>query len=284
MTHAASRRSIGGAWKLPGVALVVVAAAVLIEWISRSIVIDFLSWWPVWVVLGGITYWVGDRKLGRVRLAGLVSILSVAMVGLFVLAHLQGWSFLPSSSDHLVGASDGGISTAAVSAEVEGDLRVASGGSGVLYTVAPIRRGGVVGVPSAVERSQGDVVSVEIVAVDDPGWYEFAGWILDLSPVPAWSLSLSGEIDADLTQLKVDNLQVDGGGTLSLGVVTQSTPVAISGDFVISVPGDQAVRVIGPAEVPESWVHNNTGTTSPVDGQGWVISVPEGSILQIESR
>lgn len=284
MTHAASRRRAGGAWKLPGVALVVVAAAVLIGWISRSIVIDFLSWWPVWLVLAGVTFWAGDRKLGRVRLSGLVAIASTVMVGLFVVGHLQGWPILPSSSDDLVGVNDTDIQTASVSAEVEGDLRVAPGAGGALYTVTPIRWGGKVGVPSAVERLQGDVVSIALAAADEPGWYMFAGWYLDLSPGPSWSLSLSGAIDADLTQLKVDNLQIDGEGTLSLGVVTQGTPVAISGDFVISVPKDQAVRVIGPAEVPENWIHNVAGTTAPVDGQGWVISVPEGSILQIKSR
>lgn len=284
MTHAASRRRVGGTWKLLGAALVVVVAAVAIGWISRSIVIDFLSWWPVWIGLAGLGYWARDRKLGRIKLSGVIAIVTVVMIAVFVFAHLQGWDFLPSNTEELVGGSDVGIKTAAVSAAVAGDLKVASGSGGVLYSVAAIRRGGTVGVASAVERTQGDVVSVTLSAVADPGWYVFAGWSLDLSPVPSWSLSLNGEVDADLTQLRVESLQIEGGGTVSLGSVTQGTPVAISGDFVLSVPGDQAVRVIGPAEVPEGWIHNDTGTTAPIEGQGWVISVPEGSILQIESR
>lgn len=284
MTHAASRRRAGSAWILPGIALVLVGVAVLVGWISRSIGVDFLSWWPIWILLVASIYWAKGRKLGPVRLSGLLSIVSVVVIAVFVAGHLQSWSILPSTATPLSGGEDQGVESAALSADLEGDLVVMSGSSEALYSVEAIRRGGSIGLPTALERSQGEVVSVELSAVEEPGWYQFSGWNLELSPGPAWSISLNGEIDADLTELRVDNLQIGGGGRVTLGTVTQGTPVAISGDFVISVPQNQAVRVIGPAEVPADWIHNDTGTTAPTEGQGWVISVPEGSILQIESR
>jgi hypothetical protein len=281
MTHAARRRSGASAWKLPVAALVLVGIATAIGWLSRSILVDFISWWPVWLLLVGLSLWGGGRKLGRVRIGGLVAVVSVLLVAIFVWAHMQGWPILPSSAAQLVGGPDSGVETAAISAGVDGDLLVGPGEEGMLYSVTLIRNGGSVSVPEALERTQGAMASVELTEVDGPTLYQFAGWDLDLSPGPSWSLSLQGDIEARLEGLTVQDLQIEGSGSIGLGKVVSATPAAISGEFVIDLPEGQAARVIGPAEVPDDWEHSDSGSSAPSEGEGWVITVPEGSILQI---
>jgi hypothetical protein len=58
----------------------------------------------------------------------------------------------------------------------------------------------------------------------------------------------------------------------------------VSGDFVIDVPGGIPVRVVGPAEIPSDWERTDAGAASPVDGQGWVISVADGTVVEIRVR
>jgi hypothetical protein len=281
MTHAARRRSGASAWKLPVAAIVLVGIATAIGWLSRSILIDFISWWPVWLLLVGLSLWGSGRKVGRIRVSGLVSVVAVVVVATFVWAHIQGWPILPSSAASLMGGPDSGIETAAISAGVDGELSVGPGQEGTLYSVTLIRSGGPVNVPEARERSQGSMASVELTEVDGATLYQFAGWDLELSPGPSWSLSLQGEVDASLERLAILDLQIEGSGTIELGEVVSATPVAISGDFVVAVPEGQPVRVIGPAQVPEGWEHSDSGSSAPGGGEGWVITVPEGSILQI---
>jgi hypothetical protein len=41
------------------------------------------------------------------------------------------------------------------------------------------------------------------------------------------------------------------------------------------------VRVVGEAVVPEGWIESGEGFASPTPGNGWVISVGEGSSLTV---
>lgn len=285
MTHAAPRRRRGKTWVLPAVAAGLVVAAVALDALSRAVFFDAVSWWPVWLVLAGLVLWGRDLKVGSLRLPGLVAVTTVAVIAAFVLGHLQGWAFMPSSGGSLSGSADQGYTSAALSARLPGGgLEVGVGAAGLLYDAVPIRRGGDVPLPKAVERSQDGSVSIELAAVDGPGWERWAGWSLSLSPTPVWTLTLEGDIDADLSGLALENLQVIGSGSVVVGPVTMSTPMTVAGDFVIDVPAGTPVRVIGPAEVPSDWVRSGTGATSPVEGQGWVISVAEGAIVQIRNR
>jgi hypothetical protein len=168
-----------------------------------------------------------------------------------------------------------------MSARIEGRLDVGLGQSGFLYAVVPIRTGGDTGLPEAVERTQGTSMAVVLKPVTDPGFYTFAGWSLELDPSPAWALSLGGELTADLTAVRVTELQIEGGGSVRLGTPMAETPVAVSGDFVIEVSGGSAVRVVGQAEVPTGWAETSDGWESPAGAGGWVISVAEGSTLAV---
>lgn len=285
MTHAAPRKRGGRTWLLPAITALGVAGLVFAGFLSRSIAIDFASWWPVWLALLAIGIGTRGRKVGSLRLGGLVAVASVAVAIVFVTAHLQGWSVMPSSAGLLSGSADTGIDSAGLSARAPGgDLVVRTGSAGILYTVEPLRRGGEIAAPFAVERSQDGDVSVVLTASEEPGLFRWAGWSVSLSALPSWTLTLEGRIDADLTTAALDNLQLTGGGEVHLGPAIRSTPVTVSGDFVIDFPEGVPVRVVGPAQIPNDWNRTDTGASSPNEGQGWVVSIADGAVVEIRVR
>jgi hypothetical protein len=283
MTHTAagSRRGIPKAWILPLLGLVLTLVAIYARLLSRSIAIDFIAWWPVWVLLTLLTVLARGRRLGRVRLSGMVPVVVVLALGVLVTGHVQGWEAMPSASNGLIGPESGSATTVALSARITGDLVVGSGQSGFMYAVDPVRRGGEVGLPEALEQVQGENLSVRLEPATDPGPYTFAGWTIDLDRVPVWNLSLGGRVAADLTQLRLSALQVDGTGNVALGTVTESIVVNVAGTFEITVPPQVPVRVVGNAVVPGDWTESAEGFASPTPGNGWVISVGEDASLQV---
>ncbi len=283
MTHIAggSRRGVPKVWILPVLAVVVILVAIALGILSRSVLVDLIAWWPVWVVLVVFAFLARGRRWGRVRVSALVAILSVLVLGAFITGHILGWAVMPSAATVLNGPQAGSVSTGALSARIDGQLEVGSGQSGFLYAVEPVRRGGEIGPPVANEQLQGPNIAVTLDPSPDPGLYTFAGWVLDLDEAPMWSLSLAGEIDADLTGLRLTSLQLDGEGSAALGAVAEDIVVTVSGDFEISLPPGAPARVVGEATVPAGWAETNDGYESSTPGAGWVISVPEGSSLTL---
>ena len=283
MTHrfAGARRGVPRAWILPVLGLALIVAAALLGYLSRSVFHDFIAWWPVWLLLLGLTLLARGRRWGRVRVMALVPILWVIVLGLFVTGHILGWPAMPSASTNLNGPQAGSVATGALSASIEGRLEVGTGQSGFLYSVEPVRRGGDIGPPVAVEQIQGANIAVAISPSEEPGLYTFAGWKLDLDEAPVWSLSLGGDVEADLSRLRLASLQLSGRGEAILGSVTDSVVVTVSGDFEVKVPADVPARVVGHAVVPAGWLQSSDGFESPVPGPGWVISIGKGSSLTV---
>ncbi|MEX1125404.1 MAG: hypothetical protein WEE53_07035 [Acidimicrobiia bacterium] len=283
MTHTASGSGSGvpRAWLLPVVVVFGILVYAALGWLSRSVVIDLVAWWPIWILIAGLAILGRGRRLAKVRLSGLVPLIALAALGVFLAGHLLGWDVMPSSAASLVGPASDSATTAAMSARIDGRLDVGLGQSGYLYAVVPIRTGGDTGLPEAVERTQSASVAVVLEPVENPGLYTFAGWSLDLDPAPAWALSLGGVLSADLTALRVTELQVEGGGSVRLGTPMAETPVSVSGNFEMAVPSGSAVRVVGAADVPQGWTETSDGWESPAGAGGWVVSVSEGSTLAI---
>lgn len=286
MTHAAPRRqsNFHKVWLLPAVAFVLIVLATSVGSLSRSVLIDFVAWWPVWAMVALVGWLARGRRIGAIRISGIVSLGALGLIVVFLVAHLQGWPLMPSSVPGLRGTGDSDVETAALSARIAGELVVVTEDSGILYTVVPIREGGAVGVPTATESAQDGNVSVSLDEPADPGLYQFAGWHLGLSPNATWSLSFAGLVDAALEGLAIESLQIDGSGRVRLGEATSSTPLSVAGTFTIDIPRDTAVRVVGPAEVPGSWTIGDGGSTSPTEGQGWVIAVADGATVRISER
>lgn len=281
MTHraAGSGRGVPRLWLLPMGVLTGMLAVTAVGTLSQSLVLDLAAWWPVWLIVIVMAVLVRRWRVGRVRVAGLVPLLATAALLALLAGHLQGWPVMPSSSSRLIGPAESSP-TASLSAQIDGVVRIASGG-GFLYQVEPVRLGGEIGIPEAIEQVQESSISVILQPPSDPGFYAFAGWNIVLSPSPTWVLALQGEIDADLSGLQVTELQLGGDGVVRLGSVSQPTPATISGEFELIVPDGVAVRVVGEAVVPENWQQLSDGWRGPTPGDGWVISVPPGGSLSV---
>lgn len=273
-------RGFPRAWLLPIGAITLLLGIAVAGVLSRSIAADFIAWWPVWIGLGLTAYLVRDQNLGALRMAGLVPLAALFLVGVFALGHLAGWGIMPSASQRLVGPEASGITRASLTAAVDGRVSV-SGDAEFLYRVEPIRRGGRIGIPTASEQMIDSTISVALEEPADPGIYSYAGWDLTLSPVPVWALSLDGAVDADLTNLTIGELSLDGAGSVRLGASEEEAPVTVAGGFEIVVPEGQPVRVVGSASVPASWLLTEDGAMTPGGGVGWVITVVGEGTLNI---
>lgn len=281
MTHRAARpgRGIPRTWMLPLGALAALLGAVAGDLLSRSLVLDLVAWWPVWLVLVVGVVLARGRRLGRIRLSALVPLLVLAAVAALVIGHLQGWALMPSATARLVGPPSES-SGAAMVARVDGQL-VVNSGDRYLYQVYPVRLGGQVGIPGSTEQVEGDTISIELIPPADPGLYVFAGWELWLSPEPLWSLTLEGIVDADMSELQVGALQLAGEGTVILGPGSVGASVLVDGVFEMVVPFNSPVRVIGDARVPASWQQLDDGFRSPAGDEGWVITVAKGATVSV---
>lgn len=285
MTHraAGSFRGVPRIWILPLLVITLLLAAMALDILSRSLLLDIVAWWPVWVLLAIVILLSGGRRVGRVRVSGLVSIAVTAILVVFVIGHVQGWPLNPSASRYLTGPSPEPFTEASIRAVIEGDL-VVGGGSGFLYEVTPRAGGGDIGTPAAEERVVEDTVAVFLDPPADPGLDTSSGWDLTVSDQPEWTMDLGGVVDADLTTLEVVELSLEGGGEVRLGAPGSRVPVSVVGGFTLSVPPDASVEVLGSAQVPASWEDIEGGWRSPVGGAGWEISVAEGSVVSLIER
>lgn len=276
-------RAFPRSWLLPIGALTVVLGVAASGRLSRSIVADFIAWWPVWLGIAVAAYLFRERKFGMFRAAGLVPLVALAVVGLFTWGHLSGWTVMPSASQRLVGPEADGFISAAMNAQVDGVIEIEGGGQ-FLYLVEPVMRGGRIGIPVAAEQVIADSISIELEQPVDPGLYSFAGWDLELSSTSRWTLTLEGAIDADLSSLDVDQLALAGSGVVVLGQADEATDVSVDGIFHIVVPEGASARVNGRASVPASWSLDELGAISPTQGEGWVITVAPGAVVAVLER
>jgi hypothetical protein len=285
MTHLAGDRGRRAprAWLIPVAAVVAVLAAAATEYLSRSVVIDFLAWWPIWALLALGAISTRGRRLGRVELSGLVALVAVLVVGAFTIGHLEAWPTMPSSTLRLVGPETDADTTVSITARIDGTLRIHSGVSPFLYVVVPIRRGGGVAMADAIEQVQGPAVSVGLIQVDDPGPYTFSGWDVMLDESVSWSIDLGGDLEADLSGLVVDELRLGGNGVVVLAETSEPTPVAVQGGFEVIVPRQTPVRVVGQAIVPAGWAQSPDGWVAPIDGEGWVLTVDAGTTVIVSN-
>jgi hypothetical protein len=262
--------------------VVAILVAAVVGFVSRAVLLDLLAWWPVWVGLALVAFLTRRRHLGRIRVSGLIPLLATALLGLFVYAYFAAWPVMPSSGFELIGPESSTAEVAALSARIDGRLEVSPASDGFLYQAQPLRRGGDVGPPDAVERTQGMAFSVDLEPRSEPGLYTFAGWKLALARATAWSLTLEGDtITADLRAITVGEVHLIGSGDVSLGTASGLVPVTVDGSFRIQVPPGIPVKVIGGAQVPDGWSQTADGWASPYDGDGWLISGGDEASLVI---
>lgn len=273
-------RGFPRSWLLPIGALTLILGVAVSGRLSRSIVADLIAWWPVWLGLVVAAYFLRERKVGQIRVAGLIPLVALLFVALFLWGHLAGWSVMPSAAQRLVGPELGGFTEASLTAEIDGRIQV-GGGSEYLYRVEPVMGGGGIGIPAASEQVVDSSVTVTLKPPAEPGPYTYAGWDITLADSPTWTLDLSGVVDADLTSLTISELTVAGSGDVRLGPADEATPVTIDGSYRLVVPAGTPARVNGVASVPASWSPDSRGADSPAPGTGWVLTVADGASVTV---
>ena len=267
-------------WLLPVLVLTSALAASAAGLLSRSLVLDLVAWWPVWVVMAVLAVVGRKWKIGRIRLAGLVPLLTLAALGAFVVGHVQGWPVTPSSSAHLVGPPVAAATQAELSARVDGVIELRAG-SEFLYEVGPVRRGGDIAIPESVERSLSDAITVVLGPPETTGYYRFAGWDIRLSPDPTWALSLEGELEVDLSGLTLSEVHLSGSGLVTIGATSGPVSMTVNGPFEVVVASGTPVQIVGDAVVPVGWQRASDGWMSPIDGDGWLITISEASSVVV---
>lgn len=249
--------------------------------LSPGLALDLVSLWPGLVPAVIALVVVSLRRGWRRRLGALPQLLTLSWLALGLAAHVDGWPLLPSSAAELKGPANT-FASSSLEVHLGGRLEVSAGGDPELYVVEFIRLGGEVGVVEAEEVSLEDSISVALQDSGTTPFFRYAGWRISLSTQSTWNLDLGGEIGADLTGLLLSDVTADGGGWLRLGSYTLTTPIELrGGSFAVTVPANSAVRIMGEARVPPTWVAINGGYRAPTAGEGLVISVVEGASLSI---
>jgi len=266
--------------------------------VSPAVFLDIGSLWPVGAVLMAVGWavkkiWAG-RRLAQAPLYGLLAFSWMLVSAAFYFADLPG---LPSSSADLRGppADQAGFDTFSVELGA-GRLLVSAGTGPAAYRVDMVRGGGGAGVPVAVESRGGAAGGDEVrvidarqslpgdlnVTVEDNPWLRFAGWEVALHPQTTWRVALWGpQISADLRDLPVAALAVNGQGNVYLGEATGPVPVALNGTFTVEVPPQSPVRVMGAAIVPEDWTVDDDTAWFGEPEAGWQVEVTEGGSVQV---
>lgn len=248
--------------------------------LSPAVVLDVVALWPLALpalAAGVAGFWIGRRNP---RWWAAAPLLALSWLLVAVGLHLSEAAWLPSASADVAGPPAGDVSDARLEAQLDGRLVLMAGdGPEQLYALTALREGGDTG-PPAVGASVGEGRADVLVAErDDSPWFRFSGWQLDLAPGVTWRLEIiAGEVSADLRRVAVSQADLSGGGQLRLDAPIVPGRIRLRGDWTVEVPEAVAIRVEGAADVPDDWVAAGGGRRSPVDGDGWVVELVEGSL------
>lgn len=272
------------AWLMVAVAIVSIAAGVVGGILAPSVVLDVVSLWPLavgaFLVAAAL---LPLRKRGPARISAVLPLLLITMLGASVVLHLTSWRQLPSGSADIVGPRAVGVAEAELTIDLSGSLAVGAG-AGDLYSVSIKRQGGSTGVPEALESLFEDGPLFVVLRETDGGrWFQTSGWEVMLGTEPTWSLTLaSPNVEADFTAIRIGELHLLGTGSLQLPRPAENDiAVGLDGVFNVEVPAETGVEIIGTAVVPGGWVETVGGHESPFPGASLIISVAEGSQVEV---
>ena len=284
MTHTASgsKPGVPKGWLVPAVALVLILVAAAIGWLSRSIVIDFVAWWPLWLLLGGLAFFGRHMKLGRVRVAR-----ARPDPGDRCPRRLPGGTHPGVGGDAIfIGVTGGpGIGIGHRCRDVGADRRQGRcrvGGERVSLHGGPDpdRRQHRTSPSSGADPGHRDRDRPR--ARGRPGLVHLCR--LEPRARPRAELEHFARWDHRGRSLHTEVDRIAGRGEWERDSRTGRARRHRSGSPETSRsrfrPGLPA-RVVGEAVVPEDWTQTSDGWTSPAGGGGWVISVSEGATLEI---
>ena len=266
-------------WLLFSMATVAIVAAVAAELLSSTLVLDLAALWPA-VALAVLFVPLAFLRAGLWRWLPPLILLAWLLTGLAL--HLGGVTFLPSSAGDIdVDVRSDQIGTAQLTAGPVDSLAVAFDGGSQLAAVTMRRRGGDVA-PAIATPLVGDG-RAEIVLAErqDPGFFEFEGWMLHLGAVPLWELDLAASrLTVDTEGLSQGSIIASGSGEIVLSEVANESILEVTGVFDIVVPRGVGVVVDGLATTPNDWTRTERGLTAPGD-LGWTLIVSGDSRVSV---
>jgi hypothetical protein len=207
----------------------------------------------------------------------------LSMTSFLVLAvgiHYSEWQALPSAAadiDRVIAVPpEHGTLHLAVDA---GELVVAAGPDA--YLIKPIRAGGDLGPPVAIESGLPEALKLEVMERSANGWFRFSGWAIGLGRGTRWDLSLEASLlTIDLEGIEVGTAELTGDGTIRLPSAGEGG-LLLAGDFVVFLGPTTAARVVGDAVVPADWSPTDDGYRSPGGEGGWLITIAPGSVVSV---
>lgn len=272
-------------WTMAAVVALLMGVAVIGDILRGSILLDLVSFWPVFVIIAIATgIWFRKRREWSGRIGAALALTTLTVMLSIVALHLGGWGPLPSSVVVEGRAFAGGEARIDINAG-DGTLIVGTADLSQAFRASLIPRGGDVGVARA-SGLESQPPAITLVQRGDPGLHRAQGWHVDLAESGRWVVMLeAGIIEADLRDTTVGDSVVTGTGSLRVdAVVPGSVLTMIGGPFSIEVPSDVGAGVVGAAAVPEDWSATETGYTSPAGSGGFLIQVSDEAQVTVTQR
>ena len=140
------------AWTMVGVVLVVIGLGVGAGVLSKTLLLDVISFWPAFVVIALIFAALIPRlRKGAPRLSAVLPLLLLTYLGVTVALHVARWDELPSTAADISGPLVEAVTDARIELDLPGELVVRPANQAELYKVLMLNRGGSTGAPTALE-------------------------------------------------------------------------------------------------------------------------------------
>lgn len=265
-------------WSMVALLVTVVAIGVVTGILGRAVVLDIVSFWPIFGLLGLVAVAVRSRFSHRIR--AILPLLITTWLAVAIALHLAGWTVLPSARADMAGFEVTEDLSASLSLDLEGQLNVVGSSDGVLYTVHLPREGGTVSAPQALETATDNGIAIELAERSQSFWFSSSGWDVALHESTGWELDLTAPtMSVDLSRIEFEGGAFAGGGVVVLGDAAGS--LSVEGDFVIRIPEALGVLVIGDAELPSGWIVAQQQGIQSSEEFTLTITVVDGSVVEV---
>lgn len=266
-------------WLLFSMTTVALAVAIVANLLSTTLVLDLAALWPA-VALALITFLVALFRRGPWRWAPPAILLAWLLSGLGL--HLNAVPLLPSAvGDVVVDVDPADVGTASLTAGPIDLLTVDFSEGEELASVTMRRRGGQVA-PAVATPLVGDGrAEIVLEEREDPGFFEFEGWELELGDVGSWEIDVAAaRLEIRTDGARQASIQASGAGIIVLSPVTGDSVLDVTGVFDITVPRGVGVVLDGEASTPTDWTPTDRGLASPGTTQ-WTLIVAGDSRVTV---
>lgn len=274
------------AWTMVAVVTVVVGLGIGVGVLSKTLLLDVISFWPAFVVIALIFAALIPRlRKGAPRLSAVLPLLLLTYLGVTVALHVARWDELPSTSADVPGPGVAGVTDGRIELDLVGELVVRPADQPELYRILMLNRGGETGAPSALEIIAEPSASISVGQRDDSSWFQSAGWDVKLSLAVTWEVeAMADRVDIDLAAVSSGGLTVEGDGEVVVGFVRPGSVIELDGTIDLFVRGGDHIDLVGKAEVPDHWSTTGLGRSTPGPSDPFTVIVKEGAIVTVTER